>query len=728
MKNKKSLIIIYLLTGTFFVLILVGALCYVSLSHSKNTHLFDEGRKAFQQGNYEEAYNSIKNYLSSDPNHEDAWKIYAEIEESRGHWYQAATAWLCLSHLNVLNEDYVRKYVKASYRCHYYQGIFTYLENCESKWRDEFKEIYTWAAFKLTPDNENTVALVKELPANSPFARLINVIKNRGPSEEITKLESEDDIEVQVEAYIIDASIAEYQNKDLARAEHCLEKAASLNPFICQGEYADFLFRNRRYKEAFDAYSRDDNVFLSLSNLINYAEAAYAMNDSSALEKIGKILQTSYPRRIHELAYVHALKAHLDGNIERMKANSLVANLPRNTPMAMRLKFAVALANKDIKLLSQAMKYLATSPSFKDNRQQILQQIAPILQANNTDDSLSTSSEIAELFIDLEPANLLVWKIVLLNNWRKNTLSPDALNKALELFPSDPTFRQLALVQAMKKDPSSAGQAFDQWIAVSNNPSFVRFRKASFLQQNGKNEEAEAEILKMAQSDASLISSKLCLFYGIRNGSRAAIEQAAKKEELKPIASFEIERRFGDKDKAEKMLHETRLEDAFTAKQEEDRPIMLSLAVYLAIIHEVDRSIAVYEQLKPFATADATVELNLSELYASKKEKTQAMENAKSALRRFPDSRLVRTIYGLRCAENANFTEAVSYIPDTVKDERLNNALVYCLEQLIEDNFERGHIFVVRGHIERLRKLRPDSPVIEEYTKKIAEKESESAK
>lgn len=727
MTNRKSLTVLLLVSGALLVLILISALCLASYRHRRSTRLYDEGLKAFQQGHYDEAYLSLKNYLATDPNHEDAWKMFAEIEESRDHWLQAAVAWQRLTRLNVLEDEYVRKYVQASYRCHDYQTLFDFFRQCDPKWRGEFQEIHALSAFKAAPEDAKTAPLVDALPSDSGIARLIRALKNRGPAEEIAKLEEVEDPVLRVEAFLLDGFLAEFIDKDMERAEKCFGKAAEINPFLCQSEYGDFLFRCRRYKESFEAYSCKDGVLLSLPSFLNYAETAYAMGNGDALEKIGESLHNTYPSRIQELAYIHALKAHLDGDGERMKSNHRVANQKRRTPMAMRLNFAVATANGDLQLMAQSVKYLATSQSFAEKRQQILQQITPVLQANAFGKNLNAAAEIAELFLDLEPANGLVWKIVILGNWRQKTLTPETLNKAIELFPSEPLFRQLALLET-HGDASAISQAFDQWIAVSQDPSIVQFRKANFLQQNGKEKEAEAEIVKMTEGDSSLLASKISLVYGLRNGNRAAIEQAGKRDELKPIVSFEIERLFGDKDKAIQMLHDTRIEETFTAKADEDRPILLSLAIYLAIIHEVDRSIAVYEQLKPYATSDATIELNLSELYSSKGEKAPAIENAKSALTRFPNSPLVRSIYGLRCAESADFKEAIAYIPDDVQDARLHDALVFSIEKLIAANFESGHLTIVREQLEHLRKVRPESPVIEEYTKKIAEREAESGK
>lgn len=731
MKTKKSLTKIFLIAGSILVLIIIAALCFASFRHRKNTQLYEDGLKAFQQGRYDEAYTSLQNYLATDPNHEWSLKMVAEIEESRGHWFQAASVWLHLSYLDVLEETYVKKFVESCYRCCDYSDLYNYLEKSNSKWRATYQDFHALAAFITMPKDDRTTKLVEALPPDSGIARLIQVLKERGPAEEIAKLEHADDPVIRVEALLLDASIAEFDNKDLTRAENCLKKATELNPFLCQGIWGDFLFRNKRYQEAYQAYSHNDDkdgiLFLSPRSFLNYAEAAYSGQDSVALEEIGKKIHNSYPSRVQELAYANALKAHLDGDAERMKANYIVANQQqRITPMAMRLKFGVAIANNDIQLLAQSLKYLATSPAFKETRQQLLPQITPILQANMSGDLHDTAAQIAELFLDIKPANPLVWRIVVLSHFNQKTLTQEMLNQAIEYFPKDPLYRQLALLQ-IQGDVLASSTAFDQWLAVSKEPTLVRFRKAEFLQQNGKHEEATEEIVKLSESDSSLQAAKLCLVFGIRNGSRAALELAGKREELKPFTAFELERRFGNKDTATRLLRSSPLEDAFQATNEEDRPVLLSLAIYLAIIHEVDRSIAVYELLKPYLTSEATVELNLSELYAAKGNKEQAMDNAKSALKRFPDSQLVRAIYGLRCAENADFREAVTYLPDTVQDTRFNNALAFCLVKLIDANLESGHIAIVREQLDRLRKVQPGNPAIEEYTKKIADLETAEA-
>ncbi len=150
-----------------------------------------------------------------------------------------------------------------------------------------------------------------------------------------------------------------------------------------------------------------------------------------------------------------------------------------------------------------------------------------------------------------------------------------------------------------------------------------------------------------------------------------------------------------------------------------DREILLPIAIYLGLVGENKRAVTALEALKPYTLSSPTVELNLSENYAILGDKKLAMSNAESAYSRFPESTVVRAVYGLRCAENNDFHKAVDLISDSAVEPRFRATLVNSLELKIKACFAERRYATAKTSIDRLLSLQPDNQCAKEHLEKL---------
>ncbi len=721
--KSKAIFIILIVLGVFLVAIICGSMGYMMHRHRRGAMLFKEGEQAFLKGDYEAAESALSAYVKRDRDKEEAWKYLALIKESRNEWFEAAQIWRRLVGLNVLNDEYLSKCIQTNYMVHNYSALGDIFENFAEKRRENYLEIYALTRFKLHPKDTETDELIERLPAESNVKRLIMAMKNLGPASELEALKNVDDHIIQVEACVLDASIAEVREKNLERAEQNLRRAVEINPTLCLAELGDFFFRNKRYDEALEAYSNSQTLILNKNTNINYAEILFYKNQLEDLQKLEKKMPSGDSYSIAIRAYIQSMMAFLSKDTEGMVRNYDVAQIKRDTPMCLLLSYAVAVEKNDIPLLTDVLYRWIRTTIFTEKKDAILADVRKVLTKGIADRNYQETARLARLFLGVKPPELVAWHAVLFEQAARNKISDKLLEHAIELFPDDPTIRSLALRAAYAKgDNEGIIKAYEESIAKSKTPFQERYRKALYFERRGDNDNAFTEIKRILEEDNTLEEAKHCLAFGMRSGSKEALEFAAKLfPELADIAKFELDRRYGDGVIATKLLKEKELEKGLDAEKIADREILLPLAIYLGLVGEPKRAVAALEALKPYTQSSATVELNLSENYAMMGNKELAMSTIESVYSRFTDSVIVKAVYGLRCAENNDFQKAVTLISDSATEPRFRATLVLSLEKSIENCFNDKRYVTCRAYATRLSALQPENKCAKEFLQKLDE-------
>ncbi|MBP5300983.1 MAG: tetratricopeptide repeat protein [Victivallales bacterium] len=696
--------------------------------HQNHRRLFQNARTAYANEDYAEAEAAFTRYLKIDPNQEEAWHCLAEIYREQGDSFQEARCWRRLIRLNPLNEEYLRECLQTLYRNHDYAKLNdTFLRMPDGKYLD-YHELYTLTRFKLAPMSPDTLKLIEELDPESTTARLINALRTPGPASELAILEESDDPVVQVEAFIQDAALAEWREKDYERAEHCFRRAVEINPMLCRGELGSFLSRCARYQEAVEVFREVPESFLTSSATLDYAEALFHEKDIDGLKNLAQRVPQSQSGYISSRAYINSLAALLENQPAEMVKNFNVAKIQRNTRPGLMLRYAVAIESKDARQFCTVLSAWKRTTLFPQRQMDILAHAQPLLDLALQKKQWDLVAELAGYFLDVRPAEEKIWHAYILALAATRGVPDAALDQAIRLFPQSEFFRSLALrAVAATGDLPGTLAAFDQLIEVSGDSTLTRYRKILFLEVNGQLDEAVLELQKLLESDPSLTNRKRCLAFGIRTGRREALDLAAQEPSLSAFAEFEKERRYGDIQRAEAFLKETQIEQGLSAELQEDRELMLPLAIYLALVREHSRAIALYEALAPYLTQDPTIDLNLSEIYADLGDMQRALQYAEQANRRFPQSALAQAVYGVRCAENGDFQKAADLIPDSANDPKFREILLTSLEKNLESNLAAQRYSLCRSIANRILNLQPGHARAQECLDLIAQLQSDDA-
>ena len=718
--RKKTLSTLFLVSGAVLVLVLCGVMGLLAHRHQTHKNLFRAAEEAFRKGDYDLAKSTFTAFLRVDPNHEKAWKYLAEIAESSQQWEEAGAIWYRLVNLNVLKEEYLKRHILAMYRAHNFQQLDRIFSNLPDEKRNKYKEIDALTQFIVNPQEKKTNLRIAGLSKGSDTLRLIQAMKQNGPAGELAFLETVPDPVIQVEALLLNAYLAEFKERQLKRAEECYRKAAEIYPEKCLPVLGKFLFRRIRYKEAKEVYENLSPVMMSDENIANYAEILFFLKESGKLgklkQKISRRIRESLPLR----AYITSLQAYMEHDSQNMVKNYSVAQMERKTPVGLLLSYAVALESSDLQLMSRVIAQWKQTKLFQKKLASILPHMRTGVETAMKEKKLEDAARLGALFLEVSPPELLAWRAVIQYQAVCGRLSDKLIQEAIERFPQEEFFRKQALELALQRQNKDQILAcYDQLIAVSKEPASARYRKIIFLEYQGLKEEAAAELKKLLKKEKSLVAAKLALAFGLRNGNQEALRFAENYPELADIVKFEQERRNGDVDKAIRFLRDTPVEQALSCKRQEDRELLFPLAVYLALAHVTDRAIKIYTDLIPYMGNNPTVELNLSEIYADAGQFELAFKYAAAALRKAPASNVVKIVYAIRCADKKDYTQALAYLPYSVTDEKLKALLVKCLEKSIADAFAKQLFTTCRTYLQRLQRLQPQNPIVQEYLEKL---------
>jgi len=718
--QKKTLSTLFLVAGAVLVLALCGVMGFLAHRHQTHKNLFRAAEEAFRKGDYDLAKKTLTVFLRVDPNHEKALEYLAEIFESSQQWEGAGAIWYRLVKLNVLKKEYLKRHIRAMYRAHNFKQLDRVFSKLSDEKRNEYKEIDALTQFIVNPQEENTKLCIEGLSKGSDTLRLIQAMKQNGPVGELAYLETVPDPVIRVEALLLNAFLAEFKERKLKRAEECYRKASEIYPEKCLTALGKFLFRRIRYKEAKEVYEKINLVMMSDENIANYAEILFFLNEKKELVKLKQKVSRRLRGAVSLRAYIISLQAYMEHDSQNMLKNYRVAQMERNTPVGLLLSYAVAVESSDLQLMSRVITQWKRTKLFREKLASILPQMRTGVETAMKEKKLEEAARLGVLFLEVSPPELLAWRAVIEYQAVRGRLSDKLIQQAIKRFPQEEFFRKLALELALqRRNKDQILSSYDQLIAVSKEPASERYRKIIFLEYQGLNKEATAELKKLLKKEKSLVAAKHALAFGLRTGNQEALHFAEKYPELADIVKFEQERRNGNVDKAIQFLRDTPIEQALSCERQEDRELLFPLAVYLALAHVTDRAIKIYTALIPYMGNNPTVELNLSEIYSDAGQLDLALKYASDALQKAPSSNIVKIVYALRCADKKDYEQALTYLPYSVTDENLKAILVNCLEKSIADTYAKELFASCRTYIQRLQRLQPKNPIVQEYLEKL---------
>jgi len=720
------------------ILLLIGlAVYFIYIIYGNQEHVkaFSSAKEAYEMGHYEEAKKRLFQCVQRDSADEAAWVLIAKIYEKEEQWGRAAEYWDIAVLLNALNKEYFSHEIKALYQSHNFRKIYDLLITKPLDVQQKFSSSFLLAFVKNEKENDVVEKLIPKFSVNSETLELVQLylkyrikdIKSKidsGDIEEIVQLSKSTDVVIATEALLFHVEIS-LQKKDLKTAEDLLKQAQQRDEKYCSYLLGDFYYGNERYVEAAKVYKKVFQDYISKRSVLFYAESLFFTNNIAELKAIEKFYQKGELKDLYNGGYIRAMIAYLSKDGESLVRNLEVVGDNINTPIYTMLKFAGGIEGRHLNWIVDAVSRIKKEPDYKEKEQTIYKKLQPLLLSFYRSGNSSAVVSIAALFQTMDPPQRLVWRIILLDEFKQKNISPEFLDYAVKSFPGDPVFSRIAIsVNQLEKDYQQV-LSYTNTLIKNGDQSFMLYLDKAFaLQVLGKSQEAKEIYLQLLKKNPENMQiAKQSFLFALYSGDKEILQIIDKIPALKELSDLALQRMGDSLENYKTMLSQDLYENKMDVKVAEDRALLFILAVDLAKLDLHERAIAIYERLKPYADDPTLIELNLSELYADIKKQDKALENAHSAWQRNNFSKVIKNCYGLRLADSKKWDEAIRMLDVKAKDPRVKPALIQSYENLVKSTFEQHRDYECKNYIKAFRVLALESPIIHSYSVKLEKAE-----
>jgi predicted Zn-dependent protease len=731
-KKKKRILRYLLLAGGLLIALAVSGVFFVyAVKNARQNERYRKALAVYERGEYAEAEKLLINYLREDRNQENAWVKLAELYGKQKRWRQAARCWRFASSLNSLNEQYSRAYLEALLRTRSFREVAEAIDRLPEAEKKQFRPTLC-LAYLMGGQLDKAKPLLAALPAADDDVRvrwgrfaadhMAQWAVGKGlASPQLAEFARSGDEVVALEALIrlLQGVTAEQK---MAEAEQYLKRMTEINPGFALPLLGSFYDQAGRDEDAARAYREAVNFGLPLDAVFRYADVLFFLNKIDDLKRLAPTFQQGDRETMLCGFYIEALIAYMEKNTEALGKNLKQLDPSVQSPLAVVMRFDYALLAADLPMLQAALKEIVSRPDLRGFYPAAYEKLQPLLLKFYTERKIAEAAPLARLVYPAHGDNLLLARIIFLNQGVTDSVLLGELNAALQRFPEDPVLLTVAVDYRLQKGEFELALPLARKnVAVGNTSVYPMLQEVMALDGCGRDDEARkiyTELRRKYPDDGEILKRYLA-FCLLRNRPLPELGDRPEFQALRPL--LEGEQAFRAKQPAGMIeaFSSPALLQALNPASPEDQPLLFHMALRLGEADALKPAIAIYEKLKPLVANPMLVELNLAELYAAAGDKSAALREARAAWLGCGTVPAVQGCYGLRMAEAGNDVDALKQLGPLVAakygDPRIFPAWVKVLEKLIAGSYQAGRYEECVGYCAQLRRAAPDNPTARDY-------------
>ena len=747
LSKKKTLFLALLL---LLLLLSFAAVGYFMLTHSyRKVEYFTLALQAYQDGDLEKAKALAVKEINQDPNNEQAIVTLAGWLDREGVFLDAGMLWLRAANLNALQTQYVHNaraslFLSRNFEQHY----LTCSSNTRVPLLQTEKLQHAYSAFSLAKINEadNILqSITDEAVLESPLGQLLAVfLPLREPRDQDDEeqrirafLPTLTDQFVRYECLLLLHFYALQKQDGDAVAEKLLLEAVALNPRHGLPVLGNYYYRRNRFAEAADIYQKA--LPLRPNDVTVRAWAAESLLLSQQYTALQQLIKEFKPEGREKLLcayYLEALQAYLERDGSKLSQALLRTNRRFRSPMAAVLSLGANIYTGNHREVVRIANELAVDTRLKEFRARGDQLLLPYLSQLMQEERSADAAELARVMQQNRRPELLFLRLDIQDKFQLGTLQRHEITAALESFPDDlqllyyscrlflrmgdykQALQEARRLQTLQPDSLEAGMLV---IAALDAVLDFAAAEAEFMKYRRKYPQ-NMTLLNNYWNFCSNLKRLDCLQRLWQD-----IEQQGYPEQQEYIPVIKAELAF--------------LSNAFPQVVEllqsfrSGNPEVLYHAAYtLARSGSHAPAIALYKQIPAQFSRYELVQLNLSELLAEEGEGEAALQVARQAWLKNPDSLLTRECYGLRLHETGAAEQALDILNPLLLEQRSNTRVAEAWRQSmyrhLQALFADGEFQHCYEHAQRLRLYFPDDARGEDFlhrSKSEIEKAQEQA-
>ena len=694
MKNKKNMkkirIILVIAMTSVILLACLGLLGYFGVKTLRRTYFLQmDARKALAAEDWKNAQKLLKEYIEKDPDSEEdvirlaqVYRHFDNAEEEMHCWY-----WAC--RLNPLKPEYWDNYIECAMKARSFPHLYSALSRklySEEELSSRDKMLYLISAVMTdhVKDAEIEVFYENMLEEDpevfqqddlSRYAEFLVTFKTIPPDESTKFLEQgteSDDSFVRLESILFSLVDLTLSGEDpdyiMEQKEKMLKQAVSMNWFAVTPLLANFYFSHLRFNsviEIAEPYLADiDHLLLS----VLYAESCVYTAHSEKLIPLIEHFKSLGRKYRTQASYFEVLYDFSQGtkSNEELARRMQELGAAAQTDLANLINLQVALNNDNVEKVCSSLETIMLNPPFFDLQERARLAVRHYMGSKiEADPALAEDSrmvKLAQLIITPDNTDSFLMRITIADQYRRNVLNRQVLQKNLEVFPNDPYLLQVAAeFELFNGKPELCLEHIERFRAlkIEKESNVVDFLHMAALELMGKIDEATKEFTELVdrnELDRDILYRyfRFCIGHERRTELSNMAERlnASNVPELKSLAPFF---------QTEDLLLQGKKEEAFSLLEtaETDQvDFALHAANRFSSNDLLDQALPRYMALLDKHPDKRLVLANIAEVYLAKGMKEEALATAEKAWEINKDDSFSQFVYAKMLEANERYQDA----------------------------------------------------------------------
>ena len=717
------------------VLALIGIFMvfgYFAAKSSRKTGRFRDAVEAFDRKDYAKAKDLLRLVLVNDNNNERATELLAEIAEIEDRLPEELYYRSRLVRLNALNTEYARTHERVLFRLNAYASLRAAVEKITETTRTDIQHLhFIYAEYNLGHNEAADAYWDRHVRGkgnivNEPLAQYIIAIfrsRNSTISDTIGRLKklavgNNNDVAL---ISMIALSQLEYGLGNTENAETWLKAALPLNRYIALTALARFYADERKFKEASETLENYLKDFQNPDYAVMQTELYALLDQPDKIRTLHGVFQKRTERfSILACYYMNAVLAFLkEDYVAADEALSPTRNQIITQYSRLLAIYIDTRNNRSVEALSDYKDLMRLAP-FLDLRDRARNALLAYVQKCLDEKNYAIGVLDLADYLNQEKAELPLTRFVAAGHFVNNNLTAIELNRMFANFPNDPYLLRVAAEFYYRAGDWHRSLNMLNTMRKNNDPPTgeLQLLEAVLMVRLKRYDDASSRFRDIMKSAPSDVNQRAYWDFCILTGRKADFEVLSAVPEAKDYAV---------PCKAEALICDGKIQEAMKlyADYTSESPRMLfHAASRLGTYDYIDDAIECYTAISDDYARDYVL-INLSELYAAKKDNEKAMKYAEEAYRLKPDSQDVQRCYARRLHE----TKQDARIPEVFRLEATKRSIVPSdilelwipgMETLIRNLYDAGNKESVREKCRQLLIYSPRNAVATEFLAKTA--------
>ena len=743
-----------ILAGFFLIILLcLGASLFYAFKDIDNYKNFMRASELFESGDYEAAKDLLIKVLSEDPNKEEALAELAQIYHHYRDWNNEAFLRQRIMRLNLLDPEKLHEYLESAFLARNFGSIYSILnlrimDNPELP--PEEGALYLIAALNSEHASNGRIFYESRKKSDPEYfsgterGRFAELLLN-APSMDYGAVQnclaSLDQIQDPQTRFEMISMLLPFLSKrgdreSTERIEKLLQEAVELNDYAGAPMRAKYCYSLYRFDEVIELCDEYLKTRINAIMPILYGESCILSGRSELIPSMAeRIRRLGGGRQSRIIAsYLDALSAFQERDDARLRLLLQNAGATIETPLSSFMKFHLAMESDSPKEILYFLREIMRGRPFLDFQQRArTAALQYLLKKTDTDfesdpEQLTVCAEIASLIQTPDDDVSFLQRFILSDHFKRDVLTEEELQSALESFPDDPVLLSIAAeFYLMNGKPVQAMECILEYKELKDIPetskTSVDVLYMLALEQLGRKEDAEKEFRILVERGDEVL---LAFYFEFCSENKFIDSLQSLGRWIESLPKDSPNRAALPFIQAEILLSEGKTQEALDLfeKSSSVQPyFVFHAASRLAEAGRTAPALKRYLSIRDTYPDKSLLEMRLSRIYEQTGDAAAALACAREAWLADRNSLITRYLYGRLLSEKGQYADALDVlrIPPykAIFPQEMLDLWAKAIREQIKADYKSGRYTPALDSVKQLLLYFPEDKVGREYLDRI---------